>query len=88
MSHCVKSVRIQSFCVLYFPFPAFRMNTVRYGESLHIQLQCGKMLTIKTPNTDTFHAVSRSERKNKFVNFLTEQIFLHSKPSSNALKIP
>ena len=38
-------------------FPAFRPNTERYGVPLRIQFECGKMRTIITPNTDTFHEV-------------------------------
>ena len=50
----MKNVLIWSFCSLYFP--AFGLNTERYGVSVHIQSKCGKMRTKKTPNTDTFHA--------------------------------
>ena len=57
--HCVKSVRIRSFSGPYFP--AFGLNTERYGVSLHIQSECGKIRTRKTPITDTFHAVLDSE---------------------------
>ena len=49
MVHCMKSVRIQSYSGSYFP--AFGLNTV------HIQSECGKILTRITPNTDTFYAV-------------------------------
>ena len=38
-------------------FPAFGLNTERYGVSLRIQSKCGKMWTRITPKTDTFHAV-------------------------------
>ena len=55
ISHCV-SVRIGSFSGPYFP--AFGMNTERYSVSLRIQYDCGKIRTRKTPNMDTFHAVS------------------------------
>ena len=56
--HCVKSVRI---CRIPGPYiPAFRLNTEGYGVSLLIQLKCGKIRTRKTPNTDTFHAVTSS----------------------------
>ena len=37
--------------------PAFGLNTERYGVSLRIQSECGKIRTIKTANTDTSHAV-------------------------------
>ena len=54
-THSVKSVRIRGYSGLYFP--AFGLNTERYEVSLHIQSEYGKMRTIITPNTDTFHAV-------------------------------
>ena len=38
-------------------FPAFGLNTERYGVSLRIQSECGKMRTRIIPNTDTFYAV-------------------------------
>ena len=53
--YCVKTVRIWSFFGLYFP--AFGLNTERYGVSLLIHSKCGKIRTRKTPNTDAFHAV-------------------------------
>ena len=51
----LKSVRFRSFSGPYFP--VFGLNTERYGVSLRIQSECGKMRTRVTPNTDTFHAV-------------------------------
>ena len=53
--HCVKSVRIWSFSGPYFP--VFRLNKDRYGVSLRIPSECGKIRTKKFPNTDTFHVV-------------------------------
>ena len=53
--HCVKSAHIRSFSGPYFP--AFELNTERYGISLHIQYKCGKIRTRKTPNTHTFYTV-------------------------------
>ena len=41
-------------------FSAFGLNTERYGVSLRIQSECGKIRTRITPNTDIFHAVSRT----------------------------
>ena len=38
-------------------FPAFGLNTERYGLSLRIQSECGKMGTRIAPNMDTFYAV-------------------------------
>ena len=60
--HYVKSVRIWSFSGPYFP--AFGLNTERYGlsfVSLRIQSECGKTRIRKTPNTGTFHAVHTLE---------------------------
>ena len=53
--HCVKSVHIRSYSGPYFP--AFELNTERYGVFLRIHSEFGKMRTRITPNTDTFHAV-------------------------------
>ena len=53
--HCVKIVGIRSF--LGPSFPAFRLNTERYGASLRIQSECRKTRTRKTPNRNTFHTV-------------------------------
>ena len=47
-------------------FPHFGMDVERYGVSLCIQFECGKMRTRITPNTDTFHAVG----------YLLEEFFL------------
>ena len=58
--HCVKSVRIRCYSGPYFP--AFGLNTERYGVSLRVQSECGKMRTRITSNTDTFYAMQRSER--------------------------
>ena len=44
--HCVNIVRIQSFSDPYFP--AFGINTERYGVTLHIQ---SKHKKIRTRNT-------------------------------------
>ena len=38
-------------------FPAFGLNTKRYGISLRMQCECWKMRSRINPNTDTFHAV-------------------------------
>ena len=54
-SHFVKSVRLQSYSDPHFP--VFGLNTQRYGLSVLIQSECGKMRTRITPNRDAFHAV-------------------------------
>ena len=55
MRHCQKSVRISSF---FGPcFSAIGLDTQRYGVFLRIHSECEKILTRKTPDTDTFHAV-------------------------------
>ena len=41
-------------------FPAFGLNTESYRVSLHIQFECGKIRTRKTPETDTFQAVKET----------------------------
>ena len=55
-SHYEKSVRIWSFSGPYFP--AFGLNSERYSVYLRIQSECGNVRARKTPNKDTFHAVS------------------------------
>ena len=53
--HCLKNNRIRSFCGPYFP--AFGLNTERYGVSLRMQSKCGEIQTRKAPNKYTFHTV-------------------------------
>ena len=53
--HCVKSVRVRSFSGPYFP--AFGQNTEKYGVSVRIESEDGKIRIRKTPNTDNFQAV-------------------------------
>ena len=53
----MKIVCIWSFSGPYFS--AFVLNTERYGVSLRIQSECGKIPTKKTPNTDAFYTVER-----------------------------
>ena len=50
--HCVKSALIRSFSGPYFC--AIGLKTERH---VHIQSECGKIWTRKTPNTNTFYAV-------------------------------
>ena len=50
--NCLKSVRMRSYSGPHFP--AFGLNTERYGVSFHIQSECGKIRTRITPNMDTF----------------------------------
>ena len=63
LPHCVKSVHIRSYSGPHFP--AFGLNTERYGVFLRIQSECGKMRTRITPNIDTFHAVNPTQQCNK-----------------------
>ena len=49
--HCMKRVRIRNFSGPYFP--AFGLNMNRYGVSLRIQSERGKIWTRKTPNNLT-----------------------------------
>ena len=48
-------------------------GTERYGVSLRIHSECGKIRTRKTPNTDTFHAVY--VKVLLLVTFLEAEIF-------------
>ena len=52
---CVKSVHASSYSGPYFP--AFGLNTERYGVSLRIQSKCAKLRTRITPNTDISYAM-------------------------------
>ena len=56
--HCVKSVRIRSYSGPHFS--AFRLNMEKFGVSLRIQSECGKMQITISPNTDIFYAVDIS----------------------------
>ena len=49
--HCVKCVRIWGFSGPYFP--AFELNAEICRVNFRIQLECGKIQTRKTPDTDT-----------------------------------
>ena len=62
--HCAKSASIRSYSCLHFP--AFVLNTERYGISLRIQSKCGKMRNRMTRNTNTFCAVI-DEARNYFI---------------------
>ena len=53
-----KNVRIRSYYRPYFP--EFGLNTERYGVSVRIQFESGKMQTRITANTDTFHEVPKA----------------------------
>ena len=53
--HCIKRVRIWGYFGPHFP--TFELNVERYGVSLCIQPECGKMQIRITPNMDTFHEV-------------------------------
>ena len=70
--HCVKSVLIRGYSGLHFP--AFGLNTERYGVSFRIQLECGKKRTRITPNPDTFYAVIKMNILLNFGDFL-ERIY-------------
>ena len=55
-NHCVKVSKYGVFSSLYFP--AFGLNRERYGVSLRIQSECGK---IRTSKNSVFGHFSRSE---------------------------
>ena len=65
-------MRIRSFSGPYFP--AFGLNTEIYEVNLHIQFECRKIRTRKTPTRDTFHAgygvnftILTNDSKNVFI---------------------
>ena len=67
-THCVKRVRIRSYYGPYFP--AFALNTERYGVSLRDQSECWKIQTRITSNKDILYAVkvpSFSKDKKKYL---------------------
>ena len=68
-SHCVKSECIRSFSGPYYP--AFGLNMGRQSVFFSIHSEWGKIRTRKTPNTDTFHAVTNIK------NQLNEQNLLY-----------
>ena len=72
MIHCVKSVRIRSYSGPHFP--TIGLNTERYGVSLHIQSEYGKMRTRITPNMDTFHAVIYIYQMNYMVHVVFPEL--------------
>ena len=63
--NCVESVQIRSFSGPYFP--AFGLNTERYGASLCIQSKCGKIRTRKNSASEHF---SCSDHKASFEQLL------------------
>ena len=65
ISQCVNSVRVWSFSGPYFS--EFELNMERV--SLSIQSESGEIRTRKTPNTDSFHAVSLCYSLRKLTNF-------------------
>ena len=69
--HCVKSVRNR--CYSCPRFPTFGLNTERYGVSLRIQSECGKMQTRITPNINTLYALWYSS-----FQYLSFRIYLKS----------
>ena len=56
---CVKSVRIRSFPGLCFT--AFGLNM---DQIIRIQSELRKIRSTKTPNTDTFHAMTHIQVRN------------------------
>ena len=71
--HCVKRFRIRSYSGPLFP--AFGLNTERWGMFLGVQSECGKMRTRITPNTNTFHAV-RESLESKFLEHLLTKFLI------------
>ena len=57
----VPNTLLQKCSYSEFFWPAFGLNKEGYFVSLHIQSKCGKILTRKTPNTDTFYVLGFHE---------------------------
>ena len=74
----MKTVRIRSLSGPYFP--AFRLNTKRYGVFLRIQSEYWKKRTRKTPYLDTFHAVFQLPAMSNF-SLLSSEASLSSSDS-------
>ena len=53
--HCIKSVCFWNYSGPHFP--VLGLDTERYGTSLHIYSEYGKIRTRITPNLDAFYAV-------------------------------
>ena len=63
--HCVKIHRIWSYSL---HFPAFALNTEKYGVFLCIQSESGKIRSRLTPNTDIFYAVKSWQNQASIIN--------------------
>ena len=57
----MKSVRVWNFSGPFFPL--FGLNTEIYGVNHRIQSECREIRSTKIPNTDIFHLVELSEKK-------------------------
>ena len=57
----MKSVRVWNFSGPFFPL--FGLNTEIYGVNHRIQFECREIRSTKIPNTDIFHLVELSEKK-------------------------
>ena len=57
----MRSVRIWNFSGPYFP--VFGLNMEIYRVNHRIQFECGKIRSRKITNTDIFHVVGLSEKK-------------------------
>ena len=71
-NQCVKSVRIRGYSGPHFP--AFGLNTEKYGVSLRIQSECGKMWSRITTNMETFQALNFTNNLylwNDYCDFIT-----------------
>ena len=67
-----KKCPIWSYSGLYFP--AFGLNTKKYGVSLRIRSECGKMRTRINPHTNTSHTVVKVRVKKS--SFYQEQPYI------------
>ena len=83
--HCVISARIWNFSSPFFL--AFELNTERYGVSLRIQSECGKIWIRKAPNTNTFYVVFVDESQSMLPHELRMIILGNKKIPINISKL-
>ena len=58
LRNSITALKMSKYGIFSRPyFPAFGLNTKRYGLSLRIQSECGKVLTRKNSYLDTFQAL-------------------------------
>ena len=62
------------------------LNTERYGIFLRITSECGKIWTIETPNTDTFHAVEFACEFYEFFEIQVTTVLVYKHSNKQTMK--